>query len=66
MPQDFSIILSRYKDKGISHPKILVIGESGTGKTRALLTAKYTPAVVAPSGDNDKASAAIITNLRGG
>jgi len=64
MPQDFSIILSRYRDKGIAHPKILVIGESGTGKTRALLTAKYTPATVTPTGDNDKASNEVILNLR--
>ena len=64
MPQDFSIVLSRYNAKGIEHPKILVIGESGTGKTRALLTAKYTPPEVFPSGDNDKASNEVISNLR--
>ena len=40
IPQDFSMILKRYKEKGIEHPKILVIGESGTGKSRALLTLK--------------------------
>ncbi len=38
MPQDFGTVLSRYKEKGIEFPKILVIGESGTGKSRALLT----------------------------
>jgi hypothetical protein len=64
MPQDFSIILSRYREKGIQHPKILVIGESGTGKTRALLTAKFTPAADIPSGNNDKASTEVISNLR--
>jgi len=66
MPQDFSILLSRYKEKGIPNPKVLVIGESGTGKTRALLTAKYTPSVATPSKNNDKASTEIITNLRRG
>lgn len=66
MPQDFSIILSRYRDKGISHPKILVIGESGTGKTRALLSIKSTRTSVVPSGDNNKALPEIITNLRRG
>jgi len=40
MPQDFSILLSRYREKGISNPKVLVIGESGTGKTRALMSVK--------------------------
>ena len=64
MPQDFSIVLSRYNAKGIEHPKILVIGESGTGKTRALLSNKYTRTSVVPTGDNNKASTEIITNLR--
>ncbi len=66
MPQDFSIVLSRYKTKGIEHPKILVIGESGTGKTRALLTAKYTPVAVTPSGNNDKTSGRLAANLSRG
>jgi hypothetical protein len=39
MLQDFSILLSRYKEKGIANPKVLVIGESGSGKSRALMTA---------------------------
>ena len=38
IPQDFSLILHRYKEHGITYPKILVIGESGTGKTRSMLT----------------------------
>ena len=54
MSQDLSTLLHRYNEKGIAHPKILIVGESGTGKTRALLTAKYKLAVVTPSGDNDK------------
>ena len=38
IPQNFNLIINRYKQKGIKYPKILVIGESGTGKTRAILT----------------------------
>lgn len=40
--QDFSSVISAYRDAGIPYPKILVIGESGTGKTKALqsVTAK--------------------------
>lgn len=38
MPQDFKIIFNRYAAKGWTAPKILVIGESGTGKTTALRT----------------------------
>lgn len=37
MPQDLSVIIDRYRKKGYE-PKILVIGESGTGKTKALET----------------------------
>lgn len=37
MPQDFKTIVERYRQKGYE-PKILVIGESGTGKTTALNT----------------------------
>lgn len=40
MPQDFSIIFDKYKTLGILNPKILVIGESGTGKSKALSTIK--------------------------
>lgn len=35
MPQDLSVIIKKYREKG-HEPKILVIGESGTGKTKAL------------------------------
>ncbi|WP_448510002.1 AAA family ATPase [Immundisolibacter sp.] len=38
IPQDFGLILNRYRQKGIEYPKILVIGESGTGKSRAIRT----------------------------
>ncbi len=36
MPQDFSVVFSKYEEAGIYHPNILVLGDSGTGKTRAL------------------------------
>jgi hypothetical protein len=38
VPQDFEKVLKVYADAGYKAPKILVIGESGTGKTRALAT----------------------------
>lgn len=37
MQQDFKTVIERYRAKGYE-PKILVIGESGTGKTKALQT----------------------------
>ena len=42
LPQDFNYIFSKYEEKGIHHPNILVIGESGTGKSKALATIKRT------------------------
>lgn len=38
--QSFDIVLKAYAEKGVVNPKIIVIGESGTGKTRALSTIK--------------------------
>ena len=38
IPQDFNIIINAYKKENILNPKILVIGESGTGKTKALMS----------------------------
>jgi hypothetical protein len=38
MAQDFSVIFKRYAAKGWTAPKILVIGDSGVGKTTALRT----------------------------
>lgn len=38
MPQDFNHIFTLYDGAGIKHPNILVCGESGTGKSRALVT----------------------------
>ena len=38
IPQDFNYILERYEEAGIYHPNIFVIGESGTGKSKALAT----------------------------
>lgn len=38
IPQDFKLVLDKYFEAGYPAPKILVIGESGTGKTKALTT----------------------------
>lgn len=38
VPQDFAPIFQKYAEAGYPNPKILVIGESGTGKTKALST----------------------------
>ena len=37
MPQDFKTIVDRYRAKGYE-PKIMVLGESGTGKSKAIST----------------------------
>lgn len=36
MNQDFSFVFSKYEKAGIYYPNILVLGDSGTGKSRAL------------------------------
>ena len=36
MPQDIGLIVEKYQQAGVPNPKILVIGDSGTGKTRSL------------------------------
>lgn len=38
IPQDFHFVFGKYEEAGITFPKVLVIGESGTGKSRALAT----------------------------
>lgn len=38
IPQNFRLILDGYKAQGDPFPKILIIGESGTGKTSAIKT----------------------------
>ena len=38
IPQDFQIIFEEYSKAGIKHPNILVLGDSGTGKTRGLIS----------------------------
>lgn len=38
IPQNFGYVFQKYEEAGIPYPKILVIGESGTGKSRALST----------------------------
>jgi len=55
MPQDLSILLQKYNEKLIAHPKILTIGESGTGKTRAIMTANNKSTAKSVGPDNDKA-----------
>ncbi len=55
IPQDFNLILSKYQERGILYPKILVIGESGTGKTKAIETLATKPNEN-PSRKNGKAS----------
>lgn len=38
MPQDYSVLLKTYAEAGWPAPKILVIGPSGEGKTKSLIT----------------------------
>ncbi len=38
IPQDFNYIFDEYSKAGIEHPNILVLGDSGTGKSRGLIT----------------------------
>ncbi|MDP4194833.1 MAG: AAA family ATPase [Bacteroidota bacterium] len=38
MEQDFNLLLGKYAERGIHNPKILILGESGTGKTRSFET----------------------------
>lgn len=38
MAQDYSVVFQKYVEKGVTAPKILVIGESGCGKTTAFKT----------------------------
>jgi hypothetical protein len=54
IPQNFSLIIQKYKEKGIDHPKILVIGESGTGKTRSILTLNKECAIPSNHKNNGK------------
>ncbi len=56
IPQDFSLIIHKYKQMGIDHPKILVIGESGTGKTRSILSLNKGVTVTSPNKNNGRSS----------
>ena len=56
MPQSLSVVIQKYREKGIQYPKILVIGESGTGKTRALGNANPSTFEVLLNSRNGKAS----------
>ncbi len=57
IPQDFGFVINLYKQNGIENPKILVIGESGTGKTRAIKTLGNRSHYQAIDKDNGKGSA---------
>lgn len=43
LAQDYAALLDTYAEHGVEHPKILTIGESGTGKTRAIATLSTQP-----------------------
>jgi len=59
--QDFGAVINLYKQNGIAYPKILVIGESGTGKTRAIRTLNPKSATLSVSdSDNGKAPSKFI------
>jgi len=38
IPMDHGVVIKKYQDAGIPYPKILIIGDSGSGKTKALTT----------------------------
>lgn len=38
IPQDFGYVFDQYEKAGIKHPNVLILGDSGTGKSRALVT----------------------------
>lgn len=38
IPQDLSFILNTYKEKGVHNPKILILGDTGNGKSWSLQT----------------------------
>ncbi len=40
MPQDFGIVLQKYREAGINDPKILILGDSGQGKSFSLQTVR--------------------------
>ena len=42
IPQDFGALFGIFEEIGIQFPKVLIIGESGTGKTRSLATLPVT------------------------
>jgi hypothetical protein len=56
IPQDLGFVISLYKRNGIEHPKILVIGESGTGKTKAIETLGNLSLFPIANNNNGKAS----------
>ena len=64
MDQNFSTIIQRYRDKGIQYPKILVIGESGTGKTRSLTTVNPTIVDIFKNSGNGKATELVLNSIK--
>lgn len=60
IPQNFTNIVNSYRQKGIEFPKILVIGESGTGKTRAISSLSLRKSVQVSDNNNGKASLNLI------
>jgi len=63
IPQNYWNIISKYREKGIQYPKILVIGESGTGKTRSLSSVNPTTVDILKSG-NGKASELVFNSFK--
>lgn len=52
--QDFEHLFKIFADMGVGTPKILIIGESGTGKTRSLATiGRYNPDVHTPEKEEE-------------
>ena len=60
IPQDLGFVINLYRRNGIEHPKILVIGESGTGKTRAIEILGNMSLFPVQNRNNDKTSIKLI------
>ncbi len=59
IPQNLGAVINRYRQQGIE-PKILVVGESGTGKTRAIRSLSPRKSVQVSDNNNGKAPANLI------
>jgi len=60
IPQNLGAVITRYRQQGIEFPKILVIGESGTGKTKAIRSLSPRKSVQVSDNNNGKAPANLI------